>query len=388
MVADHGARLGDHGRMQIRTLDCAGPGPAVPAHHDQPLDESISWRWIDVETGGPESEDIVALTARLGLGMSALREAIDDRDLPKVDDLEHSLLIILHGLAEHSVVTYQVTCFLSARTLVTVHRSPSPAVAALWAEAQRRTELTSGGADELLARLADVLTRRLISVLDVFDERIEELIERALEADHGLLREVTQVRRDVAVVRRSALPQREALDVLRRSGSPLLTSAGHRRFSDAFDVAARAVAGTDSARTALTETLDAYRGAEAKSATDVTKVLTIYAAIMLPLSLVVGFFGMNVPNLPGANNESAWIIILLAMSIGTIVSLGMFVSLGWVHRLSGRRAGSLLAKGLVEGARAPVQLAGAAFEISVSPLRTIAGIGRSDEAGKPPDRGV
>lgn len=372
--------------MQIRTLDCVGPGPAVPAHHDHPLDETIRWRWIDIETGGPETAEMVELTTELGLDMLDVRNAVDDRDLPKVDDLGHSLLIILHGLAEHSVVTYQVTGFLSARTLVTVHRAPSPAITALWTESQHRPELTSGGADELLARLADVLTRRLISVLDVFDERIEELIERALDADHDLLREVTQVRRDVATVRRSALPQREALDVVRRSNSPLLTSAGHRRFSDAFDVAARAVAGTDSARTALTETLDAYRGAEAKSATDVTKVLTVYAAIMLPLSLVVGFFGMNVPDLPGSANESAWIIILVGMIIGTVVSLGMFVSLGWVRRLSGRQAGSLLAKGLAEGARAPAQLAGAAFEISLSPLRTIAGIGRDHEPEERPDR--
>ena len=76
--------------------------------------------------------------------------------------------------------------------------------------------------------------------------------------------------------------------MLRHSTSDLVSDAGRRRFSDVFDVASRLAAGLDEARSALAETLDAYRGAEARQATEVTKVLTVYAAIMLPLSLIAG----------------------------------------------------------------------------------------------------
>lgn len=75
----------------------------------------------------------------------------------------------------------------------------------------------------------------------------------------------------------------------------MINDAARRRFSDVFDVAIRTGHGLDTARSALSETLDAYRGAEARRATEVNRVLTIYAAIMLPLSLVAGFFGMNIP---------------------------------------------------------------------------------------------
>lgn len=63
----------------------------------------------------------------------------------------------------------------------------------------------------------------------------------------------------------------------------------------------------DAARSALAETVDAYRAAEARSATEVSKVLTIYAAVLLPLSLVVGFFGMNHSNLPTISSDWGWI---------------------------------------------------------------------------------
>ena len=77
----------------------------------------------------------------------------------------------------------------------------------------------------------------------------------------------------------------------------------------------------DAARSALAEILDAYRGAEARQATDVTKVLTIYAAIMLPLSLVAGFFGMNFANLPGIGSDWGWVVVTGAMVTAQLTSV-------------------------------------------------------------------
>ena len=125
----------------------------------------------------------------------------------------------------------------------------------------------------------------------------------------------------------------------------------------------------DAARGSLAEILDAYRGAEARQATDVTKVLTIYAAIMLPLSLVAGFFGMNFTNLPGVSAERGWVIVTAAMALVAVLSLGIFIALGWMKRPSGRRAGAALGQGLIEAARAPAHIVGAAYEMSTMPLR-------------------
>ena len=210
-------------------------------------------------------------------------------------------------------------------------------------------------------------------MLDVFDDRNEELIQRALLADPDFLVEITAVRSDLAALRRAVHPQREALDVLRHSTSPLVSDGGRRRFSDVFDTALRASQGVDGARAALAETLDAYRGAEARQATEVTKVLTVYAAIMLPLSLVAGFFGMNFVELPLLSSPAGWLIVTGFMAFIAVASVGVFVSLGWTRRLSGRTAGAVLGRGLVEAARAPAQLVGAVFEISTMPMRSVAG---------------
>ncbi|MDE0134664.1 MAG: magnesium transporter CorA family protein [Acidimicrobiaceae bacterium] len=314
--------------VEFGTSECAveiEPSAALPPE---------GWVWIDITVDAGDADELVSFAEQLGLDALAVRDTVEDFDLPKVDDFGNSLLVVLHALREDRIETYELDCFLSKRRLVTVHQGRSLSVDALWNGVRTRPALASGDADDTLARLADVATRRLINVLDVFDDRNDELNELALRADSAFLGEITAVRADLAVLRRAVHPQREVLDILRHSTSSLISESGRRRFSDVFDAAQRAAAGVESGRAALAETLDAYRGAEARQATEVTKVLTVYAAIMLPLTLVVGYFGMNFVNLPLIHRPSGWIVVTVFMAVIALVSLGVFVTLGWIRRPS------------------------------------------------------
>ena len=373
--------------MDIRALQFEAGQCAAEVEPTHALPAS-DWVWIDITAAPDDADDLADLAENLGLDALAVRDTVEDVDLPKVDDFGSFVLVVLHALSEERIETYELDCFLSERRLITIHDQRSASIDALWEGVRCRPELASGGADETLARLADVATRRLVCVLDAFDDRNEELIQLALRADADFLPEITAVRADLAALRRAVHPQREALDILRHSTSLLVSDSGRRRFSDVFDTATRAAQGVDGARTALAETLDAYRGAEARKATEVTKVLTVYAAIMLPLSLVAGFFGMNFVDLPLIERRSGWIIVTVFMALVALVSLGVFVSLGWTRRPSGRTAGALIGHGLVEAARAPAQLVGAVFEISTMPMRSVAGSvagARRHKPTEPPD---
>lgn len=326
------------------------------------------WSWIDIERefdGEPPPEWF----ASFGIDELAAHDAFHERDHPKFDDFGDHALLVLHGLREHDgVETYELDCFITASAMVTVHRGPAPAVEAMRVAAASHPPLLAGGSGEVAARLADGVTRRLLSIVDAFDLRVDAMAEQALLADRHLLSDVAAVRNDVSSLRRIVHPQRETLDLVRTSESELLTDLARRRFSDVFDVASRTAHSLDTARSALAETVDAYRAAEARSATEVSRVLTIYAAVLLPLSLVVGFFGMNHPNLPTIGREWGWIVVTVVMLLFTICSVGVFVAQGWIGRPSGRRAGTTIGRGLVEAARAPAQVAGAVFTISTMPL--------------------
>ncbi|MDW3176703.1 MAG: magnesium transporter CorA family protein [Acidimicrobiia bacterium] len=289
------------------------------------------WTWIDAETS--DREQLVLIAERFGLDRLAMVDAVDDVDLSKVDDFGDNMLIVLHGLSESSdeeVETYEVDMFLTNNMLITVRSGKSRSVDLLWHDVQRNVEFTDCSPDVVAARIASVMMRRWGSIVSSFEEQIDELIERALVADRDVLRDVTFLRTELSTIRGTLRPQVESLAELRNSTSSLLSTRGQRRFSDAFDSSTRIDHAIEGVRSELFTALDAYRGAEARAATEINKVLTIYAAILLPLSFVAGFFGMNVPNLPGSESESAWIWILLGMAVMSIVSLLLFARARWI----------------------------------------------------------
>jgi Mg2+ and Co2+ transporter CorA len=75
-------------------------------------------------------------------------------------------------------------------------------------------------------------------------------------------------------------------------------------------------------------------------------VLTIYAAIMLPRSLIAGFSGMNFVDLPGSDSSWGWSMATGIMGLIAVILLGVFVATGWIRRPSGLRGRSNSGVGL------------------------------------------
>lgn len=346
----------------LRTLRWSPHSTAIEVPFDQITSAAPDeWTWIDADTS--DHEQLVLLGEHFGLDRLAIVDAVDDVDLSKVDDFGDSILIVLHGLSESSddeVETYELDMFLTQNTLITIRSGRSRSVDLLWNDVQRNVEFTDAGPDILAARIASVMMRRWAAVVASFEEQIDDLIERALIADRDVLRDLTFLRSELSTIRGTLRPQLESLAELRSSTSPLLGSRGQRRFSDAFDTSTRIEHLIESVRSELFTALDAYRGAEARTATEINKVLTIYAAILLPLSFVAGFFGMNVPNLPGGESESAWIWILVGMTVMSLLSIGLFARSGWIT-LPRPRAPSEIARRTLERSRRPLDFGRALF---------------------------
>ncbi len=346
----------------LRTLRWSPQSTAVEIAFDQ-IDSAKSdeWTWVDAETS--DYEQLVLLGEQFGLDRLAMVDAVEDVDLSKVDDFGDNMLIVLHGLAESSddeVETYELDMFLTHNTLITVRSGKSRTVDLLWSDVQRNVDFTDSSPDILAARIASIMMRRWAAVVASFEEQIDDLIERALVADRDVLRDVTLLRSELSTIRGTLRPQLESLAELRNTISPLVGARGQRRFSDAFDTATRIDHLIETVRSELFTALDAYRGAEARTATEINKVLTIYAAILLPLSFVAGFFGMNVPNLPGGESESAWIWILVGMAAMSLVSVALFARSGWIT-LPRPRAPSEIGRRALERSRRPLDFGRAMF---------------------------
>ena len=339
-------------RILVRGADDASLCARSYDELDRYLDDG-AFVWLDVTRR--DAAELDELGERFGLDPAAIEDILDIEQQPKFDNYGDHLFVVLHALTadRDRLDTHEVDCFVSPRMLVTVRAEHIAGLEWLWEAVQAHPHMAEHGSDELFAQLAEVMGRRYIDVINEVETRIDELADVALTADPNVLAEIQVLRREEATVRRVLRPQRLVIGSLRSNVGGFFTGDSLKLLTDAYDVHNLVVESLELTRGLLTDTLDTYRGASAERQAQAASVLTVYAAILLPLTLITGWYGMNVSNLPGSNSSAGWIVVTIVMVAFAVVSWVVFVRAGMVGRprLRARR----LVGGLAEVAKTPVR---------------------------------
>ncbi len=313
------------------------------------------WFWLDL--GGGDVAEIVALCERLGFDRLATEDVIDEAHFPKVEDFGEYLFVVLHGLGrgDDRLVTVELDAFVGPDFLVTFHQDPVPALAWLAEQAQSRPAFAEGGPDLMLSRLAEGQARRYLPIIQALDDQVDEIEVRAVEGDPAVVGEVQALLRDASRLRRIVGPQREVLLTLSHEYSPVVSEHAQRRFGDVYDHHFRLVESLDVAKGMLAALLDTYRSTVAERMNAVMKVLTVYAAILLPLSLLAGIYGMNFANMPEREWRWGYFALLGVMAAVAIGQWIYFIRRGFIGRFRPGRIPVAVGKGLVHVAAVPIR---------------------------------
>ena len=146
----------------------------------------------------------------------------------------------------------------------------------------------------LLYDMLDAIVDEYFLFLDDLGERSQEIEDAILENyDQGHLGSLLTLKKDLALLRRIAGPERDAVNVLLRRDPPILDSARIFYFQDIYDHLIRIADSIDTYRELATGTLDAFLSVQNNRLSEVVKKLTVISLIFLPVTAVTGIFGMN-----------------------------------------------------------------------------------------------
>lgn len=309
--------------------------------------------WLDIVT--TDATELDALGAQFDFDPAAIEDILDIEQLPKFADYGDHLFVVLHALTSEGerVDTLEVDCFVGNNLLVTVSSGPVPGIDWLWRAVQRHSHMSEDGAGELFAQLAEVIGRRYLEVLVEFERRIDDIADDALDADPDVLRDVQVLRREETTVRKVLRPQRLVIANLRKSNVAVLGPGSIAMLGDAYDVHNQVVESLLAARALLSDALDTYRGAAADRQAAATTILAVYSAILLPLTLITGWYGMNIDRLPGSTQQWSWEFVLGAMALISVVSFAAFVKAGFIR--APEFGESTVLRGLASAAKTPVK---------------------------------
>jgi len=290
--------------------------------------------WVDVEDPDNDIlEDL--LERRFGFHELAAEDSLSPNTLPKYDAFPAYDFFVFRAvdvnLREHGSQTYKISAFLGGDFLFTVHSGRMQAIDDICARLPEDKRLLANGPDYLLYEIVDLLVDAHFPLLDRIEECVDELQESIFANAQPLhLDELLHLKRDVNVLRRQSLPQRELLNLISRGDSQFIQKQHLIYFRDLYDHMFRISETIDSERDMMSGTMEAYLSVIANRTNEIMRVLTVLSTIMLPLTLIAGIYGMNFEHMPELHWLHGYPFALGLMAATTLVMLMWFRKKGWI----------------------------------------------------------
>ena len=292
------------------------------------------WVWVDLSDPTPDETRL--LSDVFHFHELSIEDAVSEIHHPKVESYGDYLYVILHGIdfreAEHCFRTQDVDFFVGEQFLVTVHPGISRTIDEMRAVCARNHRALGEGPVALLHRIVDAMVDHYRPEVDRLEDRLDTLETEIFEHPSGrLAKEILKFKADVSSLRRVVLPQRDVVGRLARREFPIISEPLAYRFRDVHDHLVRLVDEAMFFQDRVTSLLDAHLSQVSNQLNGVMKVLTIIATLFMPLTVLTGMYGMNVPlpHLPGGEDAAFWWILVI-MGAVTAVMLTFFRRRGWL----------------------------------------------------------
>ena len=261
-------------------------------------------RWVDVGRDGLSLLDSIG--ERFDFHPLALEDCRHFDQRPKLEEYKDHLFLVTQSFTSPDGAAckpqlHELHAFLGKHYLVTVHSDPIPALDDVWRRVSTNPTALQRGVDFVYYLIADRLVDANFPILDRITDELEDLEDRVLgEPTREDLARIFELKRYLVSMRKVLSPQRDTVGMLARRGDPRVSEHTALYFRDVHDHLARLTESIEANRDILGNALDAYLSSVSNRTNEIMKYLTLLSAVFLPLAFVVGFFGQNFENFPGA----------------------------------------------------------------------------------------
>ncbi len=280
-------------------------------------------KWIDV--ADPTEAALAPLASRFALHALAVEDCLHLDQRPKLEEYPGHVFIVLQAFAGvpkswADLELQELHLFLGPDWLLSVHERAAPLVEAVGRRLEADPAATMGrGVDFVAYLLADALIDQGFPLLDAFNDTLEDLEQEIFDVPHKRhLAHSFELKRALARLRRVLSPQRDVVALLARRGIPHVGERTSLYFRDVYDHLVRMYEQIDTARDMLGNAMDGYLSMLANKTNEVTKQLTLFATIFLPLSFLTSFFGQNFEGINGRPFLWGVLSLCVALPVGML----------------------------------------------------------------------
>ncbi|HEY8204884.1 MAG TPA: magnesium/cobalt transporter CorA [Pyrinomonadaceae bacterium] len=291
--------------------------------------------WLDMEA--PTEADEQILLNVFHFHPLTVEDCREPRNYPKVEEFPGYLYFIVHGVRADTSPdhfnTIELDGFLGSNYVITYHHDPFRSINNVKKLLSTSPVICQRGPAFLLHQILDQIVDYYAPVLDDFDERIAKLeddIFTLSRPNQAILEEIMDLKRGVLRLRRITGRQREVILRTSRGEFALIPPQLLPFYRDIYDHIMRVTDMAESYRDLLSGALDAYMSVVGNRMNEIMKVLTIFSAVMLPLTFIAGVYGMNFDYIPELHKAYGYFAVWGIMITVAVVMLSLFWRAGWI----------------------------------------------------------
>lgn len=262
--------------------------------------------WLNVDGLGDVTM-IKTIGEMFGVHRLALEDVINVQQRAKAEDYdEHEFIVVRQVNPSETLDTEQFSIFLGRNYVLTFQEKAGDFFDPVRKRIREgKGRLRGAGPDYLAYALIDALIDSFFPVIERYGDELDKLETLILEAaDHKeVIRRIHSIKRDLLTLRRCIWPQREALSTLLRDESRHVSRDTRVYLRDCYDHIVQLIDLLETYRELAASLMEAYLSTVSNRMNEVMKVLTVIATIFIPLTFVVGVYGMNFDY---ADGEKPW----------------------------------------------------------------------------------
>lgn len=291
--------------------------------------------WINIE-GLRQPEIIESLGECYGLHPLVMEDILNKGQRPKIEDYEDYLYIVLkmlHDREAEGTVTEQISLVLGQGFVLSFQEGIEGDVFNSVRERLRngKGRIRSMGADYLAYSLIDAIVDNYFVILERTGEWIENLEDELLaHPSTQTLHEIHKLKREMIFLRKAVWPLREVIGTMERGESSLISAATRLYLRDVYDHTIQVIDAIETSRDMLSGMLDLYLSSISNRMNEIMKFLTIIGTIFIPLTFIVGVYGMNFEFMPEIKWRWGYFAVLAFMLGISVIMLLFFKKKKWL----------------------------------------------------------
>lgn len=268
-----------------------------------------------------------------------LEDCLSDIQRSKIDEYENYLFIVLHvpvkRAGQHKLHISELDIFISHNFVITLHED-DPTVNKVFEKCKKKRkfkeEYLQKGSGYFLYMIVDDLFESCFPILDDLGHQLNDLESEVFDSGQSKdrIKEVLLLKKDLINFRRVIMPERAIVAQLEHKNKKFLPENLTVYFDDIVDKIEKMWNNLENLQELAVSLQETNESVISHNTNNIIKILTTFSVIMLPLTVVTGFYGMNVDGLPFVGSENPVLIIMGMLAIIALAMLGYFRYKRWL----------------------------------------------------------